>query len=314
MKSMWIIVIAFLLDLCFGDPQWIYHPISIIGNMISKTEKILRRIVKGELLGGFILVLIITVVSFGVPFTVLNICYRTNYYLGVILEIFWCFQILATKSLKKAALQVYKPLKEGNIEEARIYISYIVGRDTQKLDEKGIIKATVETVAENTTDGVVAPLLFMAVGGAPLGFLYKAINTMDSMVGYKNERYILFGRCAAKLDDIANYIPARITAMFMILSAFVLNYNGKGAFKIYRRDRRNHKSPNSAQTESVCAGALDIQLAGNATYFGTLYEKPTIGDSIREIEPEDIEKSIRLMYQTSIITVTVIALMLIIIN
>ncbi|OOB80160.1 MAG: cobalamin biosynthesis protein CobD [Epulopiscium sp. Nuni2H_MBin003] len=207
----------------------------------------------------------------------------------------------ATKSLKKAAIEVYNPLVNEDMTEARKYVSYIVGRDTQSLDEKGIIKATVETVAENTTDGIVAPLLFMIIGGAPLGFLYKGINTMDSMVGYKNDKYILFGRCAAKLDDFANFIPARLTAITMIVSAFILRYNGKNALKIYLRDRKNHKSPNSAQTESVVAGALGIELAGDASYFNTIMKKPTIGDKIRESEPTDIMKTINIMYTTVVI-------------
>lgn len=295
-----IIAVAFILDLLWGDPSWIYHPICIIGNTIVKLEKYLRKIFKNELLGGGILVVIMVLLSFGIPFMILGMLYRIHIYLGLAVELFWCFQILATKSLKEAAMQVYKPLKENNIEASRKYVSYIVGRDTQQLDTTGVIKATVETVAENTTDGIVAPLFFMAIGGAPFAFMYKAINTMDSMVGYKNEKYLLFGRCAAKLDDIANYIPARITAYCMIVASFLLKYNGKNAWKIYRRDRRNHKSPNAAQTESVCAGALEIQLAGNATYFGELYEKPTIGDTIREIEIEDIKHAVKLMYVTAV--------------
>lgn len=309
-----IISVAFILDALFGDPNWLYHPICLIGTAIGKMEKWLRRVVKQEFIGGMILVLIIGILSFGIPFLLLQYLYQIHAYLGVVVEVFWCFQIFAAKSLKKAAYQVYEPLMEEDRMASRKYISYIVGRDTEKLDQKGIIKATVETVAENTTDGIIAPLLFMAIGGAPLAFLYKAINTMDSMVGYKNETYILFGRCAAKLDDFANYIPARVTALFMVCAAFIAGYNGRGAWMIYRRDRRNHKSPNSAQTESVCAGALDIQLAGNATYFGEVYEKPTIGDDIREIEPEDIKRAVRLMYVTSIELVVVVVGMLVILQ
>ncbi len=306
-----IIGSAFLLDLIFGDPAFIYHPICIIGNLISKLEKWLRKNIQNELVGGAFLVLFMLVISFAVPFLILRCLYGIHFLLGFLLELFWCFQILATKSLGKAADEVYQPLKKGDMGEARKYVSYIVGRDTQELDEKGIIKATVETVAENTTDGIVAPLIFMAIGGAPLAFMYKAINTMDSMVGYKNETYLLFGRCAAKLDDVANYIPARLTAYFMILSAYITGFHGSHAWKIYKRDRRNHKSPNSAQTESVCAGALGVQLAGNASYFGEVYEKPTIGDALREIEGEDIPRSVKLMYGTAILVV--IALILIII-
>ncbi|MFI3171003.1 MAG: adenosylcobinamide-phosphate synthase CbiB [Eubacteriales bacterium] len=312
MKIAMIIGIAFVLDMLFGDPRWMYHPICLIGTVIHKLENVLRRVIKNELVGGFLLVVIMISLSFSVPYFTLFYCYRWNYYLGVVVEILWCYQIFAAKSLKEAALQVYKPLNEDNMEESRKYLSYIVGRDTENLEKQGIIKATVETVAENTTDGVIAPLLFMALGGAPLAFMYKAINTMDSMVGYKNKTYILFGRCAAKVDDIANYIPARITAIFMIIAAHILNYNGKGAFTIYKRDRKNHKSPNAAQTESVCAGALNVQLAGDAMYFGELYQKPTIGNDIRQIEAEDIKHAIKLMYFTSaeILVITIILIII----
>ena len=200
-------------------------------------------------------------------------------------------------------MKVYYPLNEGNYPEARKYLSYIVGRDTQNLDAKGITKATVETIAENTTDGVVAPLFYMAIGGAPLAFLYKAINTMDSMIGYRNEKYEKFGKVAARLDDIANFIPARITALLMIAASALNGLDYKNAFRMFLRDRKNHKSPNSAQTESVCAGALNVQLAGNAYYFGQLVHKPTIGDNNREIVAQDIVLTNKLMYTTSVLAV-----------
>ncbi|MFI3226085.1 MAG: adenosylcobinamide-phosphate synthase CbiB [Clostridia bacterium] len=309
MKFAILILLAFILDMVFGDPIWLPHPICFIGNFISKTEKFLRPRVKNQLIAGFFLVIIITTVSFSIPYFILSFFYKINFYVGFLIELFFCFQIFAAKSLKKASLEVYSPLIKDDILNSRIFLSYIVGRDTQDLNKSGIIKATVETVAENTTDGVIAPLIFMALGGAPLAFFYKAINTMDSMVGYKNDEYILFGRCAAKLDDIVNFIPARISAFFMIVSAYLLNFDGKNAIKIYLRDRKNHKSPNSAQTESVCAGALNIQLAGDASYFGNLVKKPTIGDKNREILPEDIKKANKLMYVTSILTLffTIIA-------
>jgi adenosylcobinamide-phosphate synthase len=223
-----------------------------------------------------------------------------HFYLGLLVEIYFCYQILAFKSLKTESMKVYHPLMKGNLAEARMYLSYIVGRDTQDLDAKGIMKAAVETVAENTTDGVVAPLIFMAVGGAPLAFLYKAINTMDSMIGYKNDKYFYFGKFAARIDDAANFIPARIAAMAMIIVSYFLRLDTRNAIKIYIRDRKKHKSPNSAQTESVCAGALDIQLGGDARYFGKPAKKPTIGDDTREIQPGDIILANRLMYATGI--------------
>jgi adenosylcobinamide-phosphate synthase len=208
------------------------------------------------------------------------------------------YQIFATKSLKTESMKVHDAL-EDSLGEGRMAVSYIVGRDTSELNEKEVIKATVETVAENTTDGVIAPIMFCAIGGAGLGMIYKAINTMDSMVGYKNEKYINFGTVAAKLDDVANYLSARISAVIMMLAAGMGNMDWKNAIKIFKRDRYNHKSPNSAQTEAVCAGALGIQLAGDAYYFGKLNEKATIGDKTREIEKNDIKKSIKLMYISS---------------
>lgn len=192
-------------------------------------------------------------------------------------------------------MKVYEHLEKGDLPKARYAVSMIVGRDTQNLDETGVTKAAVETVAENTSDGIIAPMFYLAIGGTPLAMCYKAINTLDSMVGYKNEKYIDFGRASAKLDDAANFIPARIAGVLMVISAYLTGMDGKNAWKIFRRDGRNHASPNSAQTEAACAGALQVQLAGNAYYFGKLYEKPTIGDPIRPVEVQDISRANRLM-------------------
>lgn len=298
MRLIIIIGAAFLLDFIFGDPQWIPHPICLIGNMISKLEKGLIKL-KNKLMGGVFLVLIVISVCYLVPFTMLWAAGLISPYLSLILEILFCYQIFAARSLKTESMKVYPPLTENSMEDARKWLSYIVGRDTAALDSKGVIKGTVETVAENTTDGVIAPLIFMAIGGAPLAFLYKGINTMDSMVGYRNDKYIKFGKCAARLDDVANFIPARATAVLMMLGALITGMNFKNAVRIFIRDRKNHKSPNSAQTESVCAGALGIQLAGDACYFGEIVKKPTIGDSLREPEPRDIIRANRLMYVSS---------------
>ena len=231
-----------------------------------------------------------------VPGGILYLAYHISFYLGLAVESFMCYQILATKSLKVESDRVYQEIQTGDIARARKAVSMIVGRDTQNLTIEGVTKAAVETVAENTSDGVIAPLFYMVIGGALLGFGYKAVNTMDSMVGYKNEKYINFGRYAAKLDDIVNYIPARISAWLMIAAAYLDRFDGKNAKKIFLRDRYNHASPNSAQTEAVMAGALNVQLAGNAYYFGKLYEKPTIGDANREIEYEDIKHANTLLY------------------
>lgn len=298
---------GYLLDLLIGDPRWLYHPVCLIGNLIALLEKGIRKILpkteKGELSGGFLEVVLVCLISLGVPCAVLSVLYRYLPLAGLVLETFWCYQLLATKSLKDESMKVYDRLKNGTIEEARYAVSMIVGRDTAELTEEGVTKAAVETVAENGSDGVIAPMLYMAVGGAPLMFLYKGINTMDSMLGYKNDRYLYFGRCAAKLDDLANYIPARISGWLMVAAAFLTGMDGKNAAKIYKRDRRNHASPNSAQTEAAVAGALRVQLAGNAYYFGKLYEKPTIGDKLREVEPEDIRRANRLLYGASVLSV-----------
>jgi len=300
MRIVIIMVIAFVLDYIFGDPGFLPHPICLIGNGISFFEKNIRKLIKFEFLAGMILAILVVSLSFLIPFAILYFTYQLNIYFGIAIEIYFCFQILAAKSLKKESMKVYFPIVKNDITNARKYLSYIVGRDTQNLEKDQIIKATVETIAENTTDGVTAPLIFMCIGGAPLAFMYKAVNTLDSMIGYKNEKYIRFGKFAARLDDFANFIPARVTALIMIFSSFVLRLDYKNAFKIFLRDRKNHKSPNSAQTESVCAGALNIQLAGDASYFGKIVKKPTIGDKKREIKPEDIILANKLMYVTAV--------------
>ena len=296
---------GFLLDLLMGDPRWLYHPVCLIGKLISMMEKKIRRVFpkteKGELAGGVLEVILVCLYCFWIPFGILYLLYKWNFAAGFVLETFWCGQLLATKSLKDESMKVYDRLKNGTIEEARYAVSMIVGRDTQSLTETGVTKAAVETVAENASDGIIAPMLYMAIGGVPLMFLYKGINTMDSMLGYKNDKYLYFGRCAAKLDDVANFIPARISGWLMVLATVFAGLDTKNAAKIYKRDRRNHASPNSAQTEAAMAGALDVQLAGNAYYFGKLYEKPTIGDPIRPVEIEDIPRANKLLYATCIL-------------
>lgn len=245
--------------------------------------------------------LVVVTVSTGVPAVILSVAYKYFWQLGLVLESFWCYQILATKSLKVESDRVYIALKDKGLEAGRKAVSMIVGRDTQNLTEEGVTKAAVETVAENTSDGVIAPLFYMLIGGAVLGFAYKAINTMDSMVGYKNDRYQWFGTAAAKLDDVVNFIPARVSAVLMIAASYLTGMDGKNAARIFRRDRFNHKSPNSAQTEAVMAGALDVQLAGDAWYFGKLHKKPTIGDPVREMELLDIRRSHKLLYGTAML-------------
>lgn len=302
-------VTGFLLDFLFGDPVWLYHPVRLIGNFISFGEKKLRGIFgkkeKGELAAGTVLWFLTAGFSFVIPFLVFWGAQRVHPALRFLIESFWCYQILAARCLVEESGKVYDRLKEKDLPGARKAVSMIVGRDTENLTEEGVTKAAVETVAENTSDGVTAPLLFLLLGGAPLGFLYKAVNTMDSMLGYKNEKYLYFGRFPAKMDDVFNYIPSRVTALFMIAAAFLTGMDGKNAWKIWRRDRRKHASPNSAQTESVCAGALRVRLAGDAVYFGKLHKKEYLGDPLRPIEPEDIRRAGRLMYVTAFLVLLV---------
>lgn len=301
------LIIGYILDLIIGDPHGLFHPIKLIGNMISTVEKKLRTRCKNkdeERRAGTILWMLVVGTSFVIPYLILVLVSSINLILAIILESVMCYYILATKSLRDESMKVYKALKENNIVEARKYLSYIVGRDTENLNESSVAKGAVETVAENTSDGVIAPIIFILIGGAPLGFMYKAINTLDSMVGYKNEKYIDFGRFSAIADDVANYIPSRISAYLMIIASMIIGMDYKNAYKIYKRDRYNHLSPNSAQTESVCAGALNISLGGGNYYGGVLVSKPTIGDDDRYIETEDIKRANNLMYVTSFICMT----------
>ena len=297
---------GFLLDLLIGDPRWMYHPVIFIGKTISFLERNIRKIFpatpRGELAGGVLLVLLTLVVSGGIPVVILAVTGRIYPLLQWAAGAFLCYQLLAMKCLKDESMKVYHALKTGTLEDGRHAVSMIVGRDTQALDEKGVIKAAVETVAENFSDGVLAPMFYMVIGGPVLMFLYKGINTMDSMVGYKNDRYLYFGRCAARLDDAANFIPSRLAGIMLMLAAYLGNFSGKDAKRIFLRDRKKHASPNSAQTESAAAGALQIQLAGNAYYFGKLHEKQFIGDPIREIQVEDIRRMNKLMYLASIMS------------
>jgi len=288
---------GFMLDMCLGDPYHFPHIVRWMGNLIALLERFLRRVFpQRERLGGVLLVVIMAVVCTGIPLAVLVPCYRLFPPLGFVIESLLCYQLLAAKQLKIESMKVYDALRGGNTEGARYAVSMIVGRDTACLDEAGITRAAVETVAENASDGETAPLLFIALGGAAAGCLYKAVNTMDSMVGYKNEKYLHFGRAAARLDDVLNWLPSRICALLMVASAYFLHFDGTAAFRIWRRDRRNHASPNSAQTESVCAGALGIRLAGPISYFGTMRNKPYIGDDTRAVESEDIPRANRLLY------------------
>ena len=296
---------GFVLDLLFGDPAWLPHPVVYMGRAISALERRLRarlpRTPQGELLGGAILAFCLPVGTFLLTSLVCLGAAALSPWLGLAVQMFWCGQALAAKGLAQESTRVYRELIKPDLPAARRAVSRIVGRDTQNLTLEGVTKAAVETVAENASDGVIAPLLYMLLGGAPLALTYKAINTMDSMLGYKNEKYLYFGRAAAKLDDVANYLPSRIAGLLWAAAAALTGNSASGAWKIWRRDRRKHASPNSAQTESACAGALGVQLAGPACYFGEYYDKPTIGDPLRPIEPEDIRRANRMMYAESLL-------------
>ena len=303
MMTVWAVLGGFVLDALFGDPAWLPHPVVYMGKAISKLEKFLRprlpKTPQGELLGGAIVAFCLPVGTFLLTGLVCWGAARLHPLLGLAVQIFWCGQALAARGLVQESTNVYKELKKPDLPGARKAVSRIVGRDTAELTAEGVTKAAVETVAENASDGVIAPLLYMLIGGAPLALTYKAINTMDSMLGYKNEKYLYFGRVPAKLDDVANYIPSRLAGLLWVAAAAFTHNDAKGAWKIWRRDRRNHASPNSAQTESACAGALGVQLAGPAYYFGEYYAKPTIGDALRPIEPEDILRANQMMYVAS---------------
>ena len=303
MMTVWAVLGGFVLDALFGDPAWLPHPVVYMGKAISKLETFLRprlpKTPQGELLGGAIVAFCLPVGTFLLTGLVCWGAARLHPLLGLAVQMFWCGQALAARGLVQESTNVYKELKKPDLPGARKAVSRIVGRDTAELTAEGVTKAAVETVAENASDGVIAPLLYMLIGGAPLALTYKAINTMDSMLGYKNEKYLYFGRVPAKLDDVANYIPSRLAALLWVAAAAFTHNDAKGAWKIWRRDRRRHASPNSAQTESACAGALGVQLAGPAYYFGQYYPKLTIGDALRPIEPEDILRANQMMYVAS---------------
>lgn len=294
---------GFVLDMMIGDPYWLPHPVRAVGRLISRLEKIARNEKNhGLTFNGILLGISVTAITASIALAVLLIGYYVNFWLGFLVESVMCCYLTASKCLTVESKKVKKALENGDVEAARKAVSMIVGRDTSVLDGYGIARAAVETVAENTSDGVTAPLMYIGLFGAAGGFFYKAVNTMDSMIGYKNERYRKLGKFAAGLDDVMNFIPSRFTALIMIFSAFILRMDWRGAFRIWKRDRRKHASPNSAQTESAAAGALGLRLAGDAYYFGELHKKPFIGDQIREIEPQDITRVNRLMYLTSAIT------------
>jgi adenosylcobinamide-phosphate synthase len=296
------LLLGFFLDLLLGDPQWMPHPVRGIGFLIREGESLLRRLLPGkERLAGTILVILVTALTFSLSAGVLLLAYGLNRWAGFAVSVIMYWQVLALRCLHIESMKVYTKAAAEDLAGARKAVSMIVGRDTADLSLEQVIKAAVETVAENLSDGVIAPLFFLALGGPALGMLYKAVNTMDSMIGYKNSRYIDFGRTAAQLDDILNWLPARLSARLMILGAAILGLDAKHGARIYWRDRSKHASPNSGHPESVCAGSLGIALGGNASYGGVLHEKPVLGDALRPVTPGDIPRVIRLMYTATVL-------------
>ena len=304
-EILYALLLGFLLDCLLGDPQGFPHPIVAIGKLIAWLEKRLRRLFPGtkagELAAGAVLWSLTVAVSFLVPYGLLLLAERVSPWLHLALQSVFCWQILAARSLQTESMKVYTALKTSTLEDARHAVSMIVGRDTQELDVDAVARAAVETVAENCSDGVIAPMLFFTLGGGPLAFVYKAVNTMDSMLGYVEPPYKNIGCVPAKLDDVFNYLPARISAIAMLLAGGLLKLDFQNGLRIFKRDRYNHASPNSAQTESVCAGLLGLRLAGDAWYHGVLHKKKYIGDALRPIEPEDIKRACRLMYATTVL-------------
>ncbi|MEG0856328.1 MAG: adenosylcobinamide-phosphate synthase CbiB [Terrisporobacter sp.] len=301
---------GYALDLIIGDPYSFPHPVRFIGNLISFVEKVIRKITssdKGLKIAGFFLWFVTVGVTFLLTYFVANL-FEFNKIAYLVVNSILIYTTLATKCLKDESMKIYKVLKTGNIEKARIQVSYIVGRDTTNLNEKEIVRATVETIAENTVDGIIAPLFYGFIGGAPLAMAYKAINTLDSIVGYKNEKYYNLGFASAKIDDVANYIPARLGVVLLSLGSLLVGFKFKNSLKIGIRDRKNHKSPNCALSEGAVAGALGIQLGGTNIYFGKEVYKPTIGDKDREIEIEDIVRTNKIMYASSIISIIIFTL------
>lgn len=298
-----------ILDLILGDPHWLWHPVRGIGKITERTEQGLRRLlgirpekeadIGKKKAAGVLLVFAVLTAALAAAFGLLTLAEMVHPAFRIVLECIICYQMLAMRSLKAESMKVYHAIKSGDEEAARRAVSMIVGRDTGHLTQEGITKAAVETVAENTSDGVIAPLLYLLAFGVYGGVAYKAVNTMDSMIGYRNDRYLYLGRFAARTDDVCNFVPARVSALCMIMAAFLLGLDGKRAALIFRRDRYCHASPNSAQTEAVCAGALGVELAGDAWYCGVLHKKPPIGDAVRDVEAEDIVRANRLMQVTS---------------
>ena len=317
---MWVLAAAFCLDAIVGDPHWLWHPVQGIGKFITVLEHFLRRILhihrdresdRGrKYAAGVIIAVLVPLVSVLIIWLLLQMAGMVHPAVRSILSVILCCQCLAARSLADAGRAVYKPLKDGDLAGARKAVSMYVGRNTEVLDERGVARAAVETVAENASDGVIAPMFWIFLFGPAGGFFYKAVNTMDSMIGYRNDDYCYLGSAAAHLDDLVNFVPARIAGVLMAAAAYILRMDGANAWRIFLRDRNKHLSPNAGQTESAAAGALDVRLGGDAYYFGQLVHKESMGNPLREIRNEDILRMNRLMYMTAIMALVIFELVL----
>lgn len=300
---------AFLLDLLFGDPAWFPHPVRLIGRLADRLERLCRRLTTNLYMAGLLTVVLVLAVTGGLTWGLLYGSAAVNPWLGLLAGLYILYASLAARDLARHSMQVLRPLCANDLALARQQLAMIVGRDTEALDAQGVCRACVESVAENIVDGVTAPLFWAAIFG-PLGaMVYKAVNTMDSMFGYKNEQYLKFGLVAARLDDLANFIPARLTAMLVVAVAFLLGYNGRQAWRIWHRDHNCHASPNSGHTEAAVAGALGLQLGGSSSYFGRIVNKPTMGDPGDACQPGHIGSAVRIMYGTVILAVACLTML-----
>jgi adenosylcobinamide-phosphate synthase len=294
--DLYILISAVILDLLLGDPRWFPHPVVYVGKLITVLEKALRRLVRNDRLGGVLLLVMTVGITCGVALAILKGAYAVSPYLGFCVAVILSWSCLAARSLHRESQLVADALSRGDLAEARSYLANIVGRDTAELDEPEVLRGAVETVAENTSDGVIAPLFYLCLGGPILAIAYKAVNTLDSMVGYRNERYLEFGRASARFDDLANFVPARITGLLMVTAAPLFGFSARNAWRIMGRDGRNHSSPNSGIPEAAVAGALGVRLGGTNLYGGRPVEKPTIGDAVKQISRESWRGAVRLMY------------------
>ena len=303
------LLFGYSLDLIIGDPRWLPHPVRAIGFLIDRSERVLRRRDNVLKFKGLILLIVVSSLSFLLPYLLLELLGSFNLVIKLAFSSVIIFQILATKSLYMETIKVYKALKIGDIALAKKELSYLVTRDCENMEVEDIIRSTIETISENIVDGITAPLFYIAIGGAPLGMFYKAVNTLDSMVGYKNDKYMDFGYFSAKFDDLINFIPARVTSYIIVISCFLLGLNYKSAYRILKRDKRNHSSPNSGYAEAPVAGALGIFLGGRVSYFNVIHNKPTMGEGIKKPDLEDIRITHRVMFLTSILTVSLLILL-----